>query len=119
MQKVIYVVLLALLSPMALADEYPTEATVRYVIGCMQELGDQNDHNLYTCICRYDHIRANIPYIEYEEVITFERNKPMPGKRGSMFRDNERAKWLDEKIVKARKIADESCIVVKRVQRNN
>lgn len=100
----------------AYADEYPTEETVRYVLGCMAELGGQNDRNLYTCACRYDAIRSQMVFTEYEEGVTYERNKAMPGKKGGFFRDNERGERFYQALLKAREQADKSCIVVKHVE---
>lgn len=99
-----------------LADEYPTEETVRYALDCMAEIGGQTDENLYTCICRYDAIRAAIPFPEYHDAVTFERNYKMTGEKGGSVRDNERGKGNYEKLKEARKTADSSCIVVKRIK---
>ncbi|MEQ8937653.1 MAG: hypothetical protein RLT30_03045 [Gammaproteobacteria bacterium] len=84
------ITLLACTTTSAFADEYPSEQTVRYALECMAELGGQTDENLYTCLCRYDNIRAAMPFTEYEEAVTYERNKSMPGEKGGFFRDNER-----------------------------
>jgi hypothetical protein len=103
-------------SPSVMADEYPTQETVRYVLNCMSELGGQTDENLYTCTCRYDAIRADMTFSDYEEGYTFERNKKMPGEKGSSFRDNKRAEGFYEKLLKVREKANSSCIVVKHVK---
>ena len=99
-----------------LADEYPTEETVRYVLNCMAELGGESDENLYTCICRYDAIRAAMPYSDYEEGVTYERNKAMPGEKGAFFRENKRGEGFYEKVKEVRKEAESSCLVVKHVE---
>lgn len=100
-----------------MANEYSTQETVRYVVNCMQELGGQSDENLYTCACRYDAIRSHMSFSDYEEGITFERNKAMPGEKGSSFRDNKRGEGFYEKLLEVREVADKSCIVVKQVKR--
>ena len=33
----------------SMAYEYPTGATIRYALACMNALGGQTDQNLYTC----------------------------------------------------------------------
>jgi hypothetical protein len=99
-----------------LADEYPTQDTVRYALNCMSELGGQTDENLYTCACRYDGIRSKMPFSDYEEGVTFERNMKMPGEKGSSFRDNERAKRFYKKLLAVREVANSNCIVVKHVK---
>ncbi len=100
----------------ALANEYPTQDTVRYILNCMVELGGQTDENLYTCACRYDSIRSKMSFSDYEEGVTYERNRKMPGEKGSSFRDNERAKQFYKELLAVREEADSSCIVVKHVK---
>ena len=99
-----------------MADEYPTEETVRFVLNCMTEMGGQTDENLYTCACRYDAIRSAMTYSDYEEGYTFERNMKMPGEKGSSFRDNKRAEGLYKELLKVREKANSSCLVVKHVE---
>ena len=99
-----------------LANEYSTDETVHFALSCMDKLGGQTDENFYTCTCRYDAIRAAMTFSDYEEGITFERNKPMPGEKGGSFRDNQRGKRFYEELIKVREAADASCIVVKHVK---
>jgi len=99
-----------------LANEYPSEETIHYALSCMEKMGGQTDENLYTCVCRYDAIRAGMNYSDYEEGITFERNKKMPGEKGGSFRDNERAKAFYNELLKVRESAEAGCIVVKHVK---
>ena len=100
----------------SMAYEYPTEATIRYALDCMTELGGQTDQNLYTCSCRYDSIREILSFDDYSDGKTYERNVAMPGEKGGFFRDNERGKELYNDLVKVRAQAGEQCIVVKQVQ---
>ena len=98
------------------ANEYPTYETVHYVLDCMDKLGGQTEENAYTCSCRYDAIRANMTFSDYEEGRTFERNKKMPGEKGAAFRDNQRGEKFYRELIEARKAAEASCITVKRVK---
>ena len=100
----------------SMAYEYPTEATIRYALDCMTTLGGQTDQNLYTCSCRYDSIREVLPFDDYSDGKTYERNVAMPGEKGGFFRDNERGEELYNDLVKVREQADEQCIVVTQVQ---
>jgi len=99
-----------------LANEYPTQETVRHTLNCMSDLGGQTDENLYTCACRYDALRTAMTFSDYEEGVTFERNRKMPGEKGSSFRDNQRAKQFYEELLKVREVANSSCIEVKHVE---
>ena len=100
----------------SMAYEYPTEATIRYALDCMTELGGQTDQNLYTCSCRYDSIREVLSFDDYSDGKTYERNVAMPGEKGGFFRDNERGEELYNDLVKVREQAGEQCIVVTQVQ---
>ena len=101
----------------SMAYEYPTEATVHYILNCMAALGGQTDQNLYTCSCRYDSIREVVSFDDYSDGRTYERNRAMPGKKGGFFRDNERGEGLYNVLVKVREQAGEQCIVVTQVKR--
>ena len=98
------------------ANEYPTQETVRFVMNCMSKLGGQTDGNLYTCAYKYDSIKVNMTYSDYEEGYTFERNKKMPGEKGSSFRDNKRGERLYEELLQVRVKADSNCLEVKNVK---
>jgi hypothetical protein len=113
---IISIPLLFLATMPVMAEEYPTEETVRYALNCMAELGGQTDENLYTCNCRYDAIRSNMTYSDYEEGYTFERNMKMPGEKGSSFRDNKRGEGLYKELLKVREKAEDGCLVVKHVE---
>ena len=101
----------------SMAYEYPTDATIHYILNCMTVLGGQTDQNLYTCSCRYDSIREVVSFDDYSDGRTYERNRAMPGKKGGFFRDNERGEGLYNVLVKAREQAAEQCIVVTQVKR--
>ena len=97
------------------AANYPTLETVRYVVGCMADLGAQTDENLYTCACRLDVISEKMTFVDYDDGVTFERNQGMAGKKGQFFRDNKRGEGKFELVKAARKEANGRCISVKRV----
>lgn len=116
MKNVLYAaVLLCLGTTAAQANEYSSEETVRFALNCMAELGGQTDENLYACLCRYDNIRAAMTFSDYEEGVTYERNKAMPGEKGGFFRDNTRGENFYKQLKKVRKSAYSQCPVAKRV----
>lgn len=119
MVKTAFVVLLLVTSAFHVqANEYPTEEAVRFALECMSNLGGQTDENLYTCICRYDNIRAVMSYSDYEEGVTYERNKSMPGEKGGFFRDNKRGEGFYETLTEVRQSAVAACPMVKKVRRD-
>ena len=95
----------------------PTSETVRFVLSCMANSdGGFSDETLYSCACRHDAILSKMNYSEYEEGVTYERNRSMPGEKGNFFRDNKRGESFFEKLTDVRKVADSSCRKVKRVE---
>ena len=78
---------LVLYGPALLANDFPTQARVEYVLACMAANGGQSYDTLYACVCAVDRIAEQIPYREYEQsqVLTYLRRTP--GERGGVFRD--------------------------------
>ena len=71
----------------ATANDFPTQARVEYVIGCMNKLGAQIYENMYACSCSIDKIAATIPYAKYVEATTLGVLINTPGEKGGAFRD--------------------------------
>lgn len=120
--KTLKIILLATIftAPVSvLAHDFPTEETVRYVLGCMADNGGLSDENLYSCSCRLNTIGETMKYADYEEGITYERNKDMPGEKGGFFRSSELGEKMYHKLVDARKDAEATCPIVKHVVRTN
>jgi hypothetical protein len=78
MKKYTVVLVLLLASPLdaSAGNEYPTMGTVRYVLDCMNELGDVSEENLYSCSCRFDHIRSNMTFEKYEQALSNPHKQP-------------------------------------------
>ena len=109
---------LFLLTPFpSVAHDFPTQETVRFVLDCMTENGGINDESFYYCTCRHDAMANNISFSDYEEGVTYERNKDMPGDKGAVFRNIERGKEKYKELLQARTTADSQCTVVKKVSR--
>jgi hypothetical protein len=104
--------LLALLvSSHVAADGYPTLERVDHVLTCMRTNGGQTVDNLYACSCEIDVLAQKIAFEEFTEARTFEIYKRMPGEKGGIFRDNERAKEIVGKLDAARAEARKRCFV--------
>ena len=101
----------------ASAENYPTEEAIRFVLGCMADLGGQNDHNMYTCVCRYDAIEREMPDYEiYNGARIYERFKVMPGEKGAFFRDNKNGEKYFGMLKAAREVANSECPVVRHLE---
>ena len=96
----------------ALANDFPTQARVEFVLGCMDQRGGQSYNSLYPCICVIDRIAARMPYREFTAAETLSFLYGTPGERGGFFRD---AAPRSRKRIKAfhavREEAEAACFV--------
>lgn len=92
-------------------EDYPTLATVEYVLECMNKKGGQTYTSLYQCTCQFDRFAEQLSYDEYSEAIVFRNLKSMPGEKGAVFRDPPQAKVMREKLSDAQAQAQVQCEV--------
>lgn len=90
------------------ANDYPTEARVDYVIGCMAANG-QSRLTMRKCACSIDYIAERMPYERYVEVETVKRMMDVPGERTAMFRDSQFASTLLDDFRQLQVQADLKC----------
>lgn len=95
----------------AIANDFPTQARVEFVLGCMASHGGQTYETLYSCVCVIDKIAAKIAYEEFLEGEVFAQLRSTPGERGGMFRDPDQARSLVDKVEKITADASKSCFV--------
>ncbi|WP_111415386.1 hypothetical protein [Billgrantia lactosivorans] len=77
--------LLIPLAATAQANDYPTEARVDYVLGCMAANGE--DYlTMQKCSCSIDVIAEHLPYETYEQVETVLGMQDQRGELGVLFR---------------------------------
>lgn len=92
-------------------NNYPTLERVDQVLTCMRSNGGQTIDNLYACACEVDIIAQQVSFDEFTEARTFEIYKRMPGEKGSLFRDNERARKIVAQLEQARADARKRCFI--------
>ena len=97
--------------PTVLANDFPTQARVEYVMQCMAEHGGSNLDNMYHCVCAIDRIAGLISFQDYSESLTFTYMFDTPGDKGGEFRDPPKSKELRDRLKGAKKAA-ESCFPV-------
>lgn len=68
-----------------LANDYPTEARVDYVLGCMAANGNSY-LTMQKCSCSIDVIAEHLPYETYEQVDTVMSMQDQRGELGVLFR---------------------------------
>lgn len=71
--------------PLALANDYPTETRVDYVLGCMAANG-QDHLMMQKCSCSIDVIAELMPHEDYEAARTVMSMQDQPGELGMLFR---------------------------------
>ncbi len=99
------------LSSVATANDFPTQARVEYVLGCMARHGGQSYDTLYPCVCAVDKIAEQMKYSEYEHAETMSVMIQTPGEQGGAFRDAPGARPEVRKLKKLRTEAEDSCFV--------
>lgn len=100
-------------SAMCRADEqgYPTLERVDHVLTCMREHGGQTVDNLYACSCEIDVVAQKLNFDDFSEARTFEIYQRMPGEKGGLFRDSERAEKVVGLLEQARSDATKRCFI--------
>lgn len=103
--------MMVLVPGLPVANDFPTQARVEYVLRCMSTHGAQTYDTLYPCVCAIDKIAGEVSYEEYVEAEAFALLRPTPGERGAVFRDPDRAKLLSKKYIEVTGKAEDSCFV--------
>ncbi len=112
LRTAVLIPLLTLLtSGAAVAGDYPTLDRVSYALICMKKHGGQTIQNLYACSCAIDQIAGKMSTEDYNEALTYQRYKRMPGEKGGIFRDSERGKMLIERLKAAEAEAEKHCFL--------
>jgi len=93
----------------AVANDFPTQARVEYVLRCMDANGGQSYNTLYACVCSIDRIADSFSYADFAEAETFALLRSTPGEQGGVFRDPDRAHELQKKYQDVVSQAEQSC----------
>ena len=96
------------LGPARAASDYPTDAIVDYVLGCMKANGETREA-LERCSCSFDVLSSILPYEQYVTAETVRRMALVAGERGSLFRSNSRAKAATDDLRRAQAEAELRC----------
>lgn len=97
----------------AMANDFPTQARVEYVLSCMDRHGGQNYDTLYACVCAVDKIAAKMPYEEFAHAQTMSVMIRTPGEKGGAFRDAPGARKEVRGLKSLQKETEDSCFVKK------
>ncbi|MEQ8230813.1 MAG: hypothetical protein RLW61_18045 [Gammaproteobacteria bacterium] len=111
MMRTLVTALALLAAANAAANDYPTLERVDHVLTCMRQQGGQTVDNLYACSCEIDVIAQQVSFDDFSEARTFEIYKRMPGEKGGLFRDSDRADDIVSKLEAARADAKKRCFI--------
>ncbi len=104
------VLLTAIVSPAADANDFPTTDRVEYVLECMRDHAGKYEY-MYKCSCVIDHVAGKLGYDEYVEISTALRQKSLGGERGAVFRDPDIIKVMAKKYKTIQDGANQACHV--------
>ena len=93
------------------ANDFPTQARVEFVMGCMDRHGGQSYDTMYGCVCAIDTIAGQMKYDDYAFVDTMSVMINTPGERGGAFRDKPGARKQVREFEAIRKEAERACLV--------
>ena len=113
MLRTLSVALALALPAVALANDFPTQARVEFVLGCMAEQGGQSYDNLYKCVCLIDAIAAEMTHDEFAQAQVFSQLRSTPGERGGVFRDPDQAATLVAKLAEVIERGKAQCFIGK------
>ena len=102
---------LLLLPSVGAANDFPTQARVEFVLGCMNEQGGQSYDNLYKCVCVVDAIAGEMSHEEFAQAQVFSQLRSTAGERGGVFRDPPQARALVDQLAAALERARAQCYV--------
>ncbi|HEU0067592.1 MAG TPA: hypothetical protein VFQ57_10175 [Sphingomonas sp.] len=92
----------------ATANDFPTDARVDYVIGCMAANGQSQDA-MRRCSCSVDAVASILPYAIYERADTVLRMRSMGGETAALFRDVQGLRNVVDRLRAAQVEADFRC----------
>ena len=96
------------LDPARAASDYPTDAIVDYVLGCMKANGETREA-LEHCSCSFDVLSSILPYDRYVRAETVRRMAQVRGEMGNLFRNNAVAKVALDDLRRAQAEAELRC----------
>jgi hypothetical protein len=78
---------LAVASPGARANDFPTQARVEWVLSCMRANQDIAQAAMYKCSCAIDAIAGQVSYDQWVDLSTVANATTIAGERGGELRD--------------------------------
>ena len=77
----------AVATPVAHANDFPTRARVEFVLDCMRSSKAPPQESMYKCSCAIDEIAAKVDYATWVDLSTVANATTIAGERGGVMRD--------------------------------
>jgi hypothetical protein len=98
-------------APLAVANDFPTQARVEFVIACMQESKAPPAESMYKCSCAIDEIASKVRYSEWVDLSTVANGITIAGERGGVMRDMKDGRKLIDTYRKLQESAKKQCFL--------
>jgi hypothetical protein len=103
--------LLLAVSPLALANDFPTRARVEFVLACMEDTKAPPTEAMYKCSCAIDAIADKVRYSEWVDLSTVANGITIAGERGGVMRDMKDGRKLIDTYRKLQESAKKQCFL--------
>ena len=107
-----YALLLILcFTPLARANDFPTQARVEFVLTCMRESKAAQQESMYKCSCAIDAIAEKVPYSTWVDLSTVANSITIAGERGGVMRDIKDGRKLIASYRELQESAKKRCFI--------
>jgi hypothetical protein len=103
----------ALASPWASANDFPTQARVEYVLACIHDHPDIARAAVYKCSCAIDAIAGQVDYEAWVDLSTIANGITIAGERGGVLRDMKDGRKIVARYREIEAKARKSCFLTK------
>ncbi len=98
-------------APLALANDFPTQARVEFVLTCMRESKASQQESMYKCSCAIDAIAEKVPYSTWVDLSTVANGSTIAGERGGVMRDIKDGRKLIASYRELQENAKKRCFI--------
>jgi len=109
--QAVAIVVLALVAPLAGANDFPTATRVEFVLECMRDHKGGNFELLNKCSCVIDRLAEQYTLDDFVEAQTMAKAVTIAGDRGAALRDNDEAQKAARQYRAKQKAAADACFL--------
>ncbi len=101
----------SMVTPLAVANDFPTAERVLGVQACMRQHAGAFYEMLHKCACALDQVAEQLSYAEYVELSTIANAMTIAGERGNGMRDNPSLKAPLARFKRLNLEAEKACFL--------